>query len=116
MFNLLNHIPFLNRRPVSTRDKIFASAVTALFFVAIVLGLLIFNSKQAQAPSDEEAQQRGFSFKTKTTPCSNDPQVLCDKILRPDYKFSAVAPKDWTVSQPNSGTLTSSKDGLDCSA
>ena len=113
MFNLLNHIPFLNRRPVLIRDKIFAFAVTALFFVAIVLGLLIFNSKQAQAPSNEQTQ-RGFSYETKTAPCADDAQTLCDKVSRPEYGFSAVAPKDWIVSEINSQTIGISKEGLEC--
>ena len=112
--NFLRRILFLNRRPVSTRDKIFASAVVLFFFVAIILGLLIFNSKQAQAPSDEEVQQRGFSYEPKTTSCVDDPQAFCDKVLRPEYSFSVVAPKDWMVSQLNSQTMKISKEGLDC--
>ncbi|KKR46320.1 MAG: hypothetical protein UT82_C0015G0018 [Parcubacteria group bacterium GW2011_GWB1_40_14] len=117
MFNLLNHIPFLNRRPVSTRDKFIFVIGLILAFLVILFTLFVIMSKQAVAPAPSgEETQRGFSYETKTAPCADDPQVLCDKILRPDYKFSAVAPKDWTVSQPNSGTLTSSKDGLDCSA
>ena len=113
MISLRRHIPFLNRKHVSTKDKIVSAAALIFVFVFISVALVFLLDKQAGAPTEDDIS-RGFSFETKTAPCLNDPQALCDKILRPDYKFSAVAPKDWIASQPNSATIKVEKEGLAC--